>query len=264
MGKRVVDIYKNDAVVRPIPNGKGLPDHLKGRKRSTVKRFTRAARRRMCFLIGNCGVSFRTMVTLTMSDELQPHITGASVRLARKRVLDTMRDRWCSGSYFWTLEFQKNETPHVHIWTSDDFPGGHPNTDERGNPFNLGESRRLGKVWLRNLGVPNGEAARRSARVGTRVEPMRKPDGAARYAAKYAAGAKADGTDQKRVPEWYDGPGKFWDCSEDIKAIAQGIAVVPESELLRWEREDRETGKKYSGPYKIQYNAAERLSSYKV
>jgi len=61
---------------------------------------------------------------------------------------------------------------------------------------------------------------------GTRVERIRKPDGAIRYAAKYCSKKS-----QKVVPPGYKNVGRFWGCSRGIKPLPYCDFEVDQSTL---------------------------------
>jgi hypothetical protein len=61
---------------------------------------------------------------------------------------------------------------------------------------------------------------------GTRVERIRKPDGAARYCLKYAYKCE-----QKAVPEQYRNVGRFWGCSRDVTPEKPRVIELSELEI---------------------------------
>ena len=164
-----------------------------------------------------------------------------------------MKRRWGKSEFAWVLEFQKNGTPHLHIWWAGSPPGGFPDTkrNRHRTEWNAEESRRIGEKFVHLMKL-EGPAAEASGRIGTCIERIRVKNGAAKYAAKESAKRV-----QKKVPEWYNCPGKFWNTSRGIKAVKIGEAIVQVKDLDTWEFEDNESGTKYSGPFKIQFNKSD-------
>ena len=74
--------------------------------------------------------------------------------------------------------------------------------------------------WVRSTGT-EGRDACKMFRVHTHPkawELIRSPDGAARYALKYATKPY-----QKKVPEDFQDVGRFWGCSRDISRSASEV-----------------------------------------
>jgi hypothetical protein len=89
---------------------------------------------------------------------------------------------------------------------------------------------RVAAAWYR---IVDSKDSRHLA-AGTRCEAIRKPDGAARYAVKYASKMR-----QKAVPTDFRNVGRFWGHSKDVTPVARESIQCTEDdvrELLRdWE-----------------------------
>jgi len=118
----------------------------------------------------------------------------------------------------------------------------------------MGQFRfRCSASWYRFVG--SGDEKHLAA--GTRVERLRKQDGARRYAVKYAGKMK-----QKHVPKDFRNVGRFWGCSravvpapeaevqcteDDIRGLLEGWEYAPDEERTL---------------YRVLYNQADRFCAH--
>lgn len=158
---------------------------------------SKKSRQRLAFVANNTRVVFRTMVTLTYPKEYP--CDGTLVKKHLDSFLKWCKRRFGAPSYLWFLEFQKRGAPHIHLLLDAPMP-----QTEMERRLLFGE---VSQAWYRI--VKSGDELH--LRAGTRVERIRKPDGAARYCLKYAYK-----TEQKCVPEQYRNVGRFWGCSRDV------------------------------------------------
>lgn len=204
-----VQVYRND--VRVVRRGLHHPGNKdKTPKRGTIRMLSRKSRKRLAFVANNTNVRFVTMVTLTYPKEYPTD--GKTVKRHLNAFLTWIRRRFDRPSYLWFLEFQKRGAPHVHLLL--DYPL--PYTVNQRNDIRHDVSRRWYKIV--------GSGDEKHARAGTRVERIRKPDGAARYCLKYAYK-----TEQKWVPPRYQNVGRFWGCSRDVAPTEPRVIPMDEA-----------------------------------
>lgn len=230
-----VDVYRTDAVVNWVV---GKPPSSGGARKEIIE-LTRAALARMVFLLQNTDTRFCSMVTLTYPGEWESD--GKRVKAQLNRFLSWARARGF-GLYVWFLEFQKRGAPHFHILFENDV------TD-----FRMDISER----WYKAV----GSCDKKHLAAGTNTELLRSEDGAARYAAKYAAKIE-----QKRVPIEYVNVGRFW-------GAARGVVAKPTTTLDVWGMSPDEiatmlefSGWKYGDalrkrPLSVLYNAGKVLNA---
>lgn len=189
-----VQVYRRDVVI-VRRQGKGQPEKP---DRGSITEFSKRSRQRLAFVACNTDIVFKTMITLTYPGEYSQD--GERVKADLHAFLEWMRrELKATPGYLWFLEFQARGAPHYHVlidWAM-------PRSRVEVKAFRF----RLAAAWYRIVG--SGDPRHLAA--GTRVERVRKPDGAARYAVKYALKMR-----QKQVPEPYQNVGRFWGCSRDV------------------------------------------------
>lgn len=241
IGKIVgVDVYKTDAVVRR----EGWPNGACPGIRRQITEFSEASRRRLAFVAQNTSVRFRQMITLTYPKDYPSD--GKTVKRHLNRFLTWLRRDTGGCSYLWFLEFQKRGAPHIHIVFDTAY--------SRRNADGYGQFRiRVSTTWYRIVG--SGDSKHLAA--GTRTERIRKPDGAARYATKYAFKMR-----QKTVPEGYRNVGRFWGASRDVKPEPERFVRATEDDIRgaieQWEyapSDDRPI-------YRVLYNQGDRFRGH--
>lgn len=220
-----IDVYNRDVVVLR----KGCNGGTGCAKRDVVTEFSEDSRKRLAFVAANTSIKFRTMVTLTYPAEYPSD--GKQVK-AHLHTFLTWFTRKYSSSYLWFLEFQKRVAPHYHLVSAYTIPRGRGAEQEMYSD--------VAREWyaIVDSGDPRHLAA------GTRVERIRKPDGAARYAVKYALKMY-----QKQVPDEYQDVGRFWGNSrdvtpfpvvsaqctaDDIMGVCQGLPFGPKDSEHIW------------------------------
>jgi hypothetical protein len=221
-----VKVYKNDVVVTRAGNGPPIVDTPRGE----IVDFSRKARQRLAFIAANTDVVFPVMFTLTYPDAFPSD--GRKVKSDLAAFLAQLKRDEGAFSYLWCLEFQARGAPHIHLWTS----FGWPRTRQHQKALRF----RTSANWYRIVGSkdPNHLAA------GTRVERVRKINGAARYAVKEMAKMY-----QKIVPREYRNVGRFYgysrdvvpvmrcemQCTEDdIRATLDGWRYAPKDDRMVW------------------------------
>jgi hypothetical protein len=188
-----VKVYKRDVVV--VREG-GNAGHT-AVPRGAITEFSYASRQRLAFVAANTNVRFRTMITLTYPKQFPND--GQKVKKDLRKFLTWLRRDTGGCSVLWFLEFQQRGAPHIHILADYIIP--------KDKPGRQGLRFRVSSAWYRFVDSkdPKHLAA------GTRTERIRKVDGAARYAVKYALKMR-----QKRVPKEYQNVGRFWGCTRDV------------------------------------------------
>ena len=202
-----ITLYRQDVVVNRKPG------HAPGERptRGEITEFSDTARKRLAFVACNTDVVFKTMVTLTYP-QVYP-TDGKTVKRHLKAFLEALkRYNQRSYSYLWFLEFQKRGAPHIHLLLDVVLPR---RKQELGNYRHW-----VAQTWYRI--VDSGDY--KHALAGTRTERIRKPDGAKRYATKYAFKMQ-----QKQVPAEMRNIGRFYGYSRDVvPQPRQTIAVTDE------------------------------------
>lgn len=196
-----IELYRRDVIV--IREERGGEKAVRAKRRE-ITYLSRASRQRLAFVACNTSCRFETMITLTYPRNFPTD--GKLVKRHLNRFLQWSRRRWSGLQYLWFLEFQKRGAPHIHILldvvrVADDI-------------------RDVASAWYEI--VDSGDELHR--RAGTRTEGIRKIDGAARYAVKYAMKTR-----QKTVPPEYRNVGRFWGMSKGVNPV----------KTTSWECDDR-------------------------
>lgn len=190
-----VELYRNDAVVL---RGKGWGKGVQHTRRE-ITTFSKASRQRLAFVASNTAIDFTAMLTLTYPREYPND--GREVKRNLKAFLVELGRKAQGLEYLWFLEFQKRGAPHIHLLV-------------RGVRVHRSMQLWCSVTWYRICGT--GDARHLAA--GTRLERIRKKDGARHYAVKYAFKMK-----QKVVPERYRNVGRFWGHSKSVKPTAKSV-----------------------------------------
>lgn len=238
-----IKIYRRDVVVvrRGVMHpGRGQEPPQRG----NITVLSKKSRQRLAFVANNTRVVFRTMITLTYPKEYTTD--GKEVKKHLNAFLVWCRRYFARPSYLWFLEFQKRGAPHIHLLVDTPLP-----QDKAGR---LNVYAEVAVAWYNT--VDSGDD--KHLKAGTRVERIRKPDGAARYALKYAYKTK-----QKCVPEAFQNVGRFWGCSRDV--TPQDVRVWPMDELsVRGVLSDWEyCPDENTLVYQTLFGCAERFRSYR-
>lgn len=191
-----------------MPEGSGWRK-VRG-ERKPVTELTYRSLLAMTHKLRNCAITFRSLLTLTYPATFTKD--GRQVKRDLDRFIKCVRRRFPGASYAWFLEFQDRGAPHFHMLLT-------VGEGEIDRPW-------LGRVWSRI--VQGGESCRRVHAHVKQWELIRKPDGAVRYVAKYASKQK-----QKIVPPDYQGVGRFWGTSPDVKAEPVEVVEMDGPEILK-------------------------------
>jgi len=186
-----IEVYRRDTVVVRTGKKGGRPPALLDCKREQVKELSDESRARLAFVACNTDVTFRTMITLTYP-RVYPS-DGQTVKRHLHAWFAWANRRWGKFDYLWFLEFQRRGAPHIHLLTN--------------HKWYQEDKAALSEAWYRIVGSHD----QRHLAAGTRIERIRKPDGAARYCLKYAFKCH-----QKQVPDEYTNVGRFWGHSNRV------------------------------------------------
>jgi hypothetical protein len=204
-----IKVYKRDCIVEYESLNKDSYKKRGESKRDAITKFSYKSRARLAFVAANTDVNLQSMATLTYPREFPSN--GTIVKKQFRAMLARMKRKWDDLSYLWFLEFQARGAPHYHILLSE--------------KINNQDMYWLADAWYEIVG--SGDERHHWA--GTRLENVRKEDGAARYAVKYALKMK-----QKEVPALYTKVGRFWGHSKDVKPKTKykDIEVRSKAELM--------------------------------
>ena len=199
-----VEIYRQDVVVvrRGVSHKAPVP------ARGSVTTFTRKSRQRLAFVASNTDIMFTSMCTLTYPREFPND--GKDVKYNLKMFLKELRRKVPGVSILWFLEFQRRGAPHIHLLL-------------RGVRVYRPMQEWTSKTWYRICAT--GDIKHLAA--GTRLERIRKRDGARNYCVKYAHKMV-----QKSVPELYRNVGRFWGHSRDVKPIMRRAMQCTNDDLV--------------------------------
>lgn len=199
-----VEVYRSDLVV--LRKGWAPPGARE--TRSEIKTFSKASRQRLAFVASNTDIRFTSMLTLTYPREFPND--GKDVKRNLNTFLTYLKRRVDGLDYLWFLEFQRRGAPHIHLLL-------------RGMRVSKVNQAWVSNTWYRICAT--GDVRHLAA--GTRLERVRKPDGARRYALKYAYKMK-----QKVVPENYRNVGRFWGHSRSVKPTLTRVVPCTEDDLV--------------------------------
>jgi hypothetical protein len=232
-----VELYDNDAVVLRADR----PGQRDPPPRGDVTVFSWKSRKRLAFIAANTPVKFTSMCTLTYPREWPTD--GRTVKRHLNTFLTALRRRCPNVEYLWFIEFQRRGAPHFHILI-------------RGLRVNRDTQYWTSLHWYTICDTGD----ERHLRAGVRLERIRVPNGAARYAVKYAYKMK-----QKRVPDGYQNVGRFWGHSSNVKPQPNATIQCTEDDIVAaleygkwpWLRSD-------TIEYNTLYGAADTLTKWQA
>ena len=230
-----IEIYKQDTVV--VRRGYKRPGVTW--QREDVRVFSWASRKRLAFIAANTDTVFTSMLTLTYP-RVFPN-DGKDVKRNLNAFLVALRRKIPDVRYLWFLEFQKRGAPHIHLVL-------------QGVRVYRKMQKWVSLTWYRlcNTNDPRHLAA------GTRLERIRKPNGARNYCVKYAHKMI-----QKSVPEGYRNVGRFWGCSRSVMPTKRSEHNCTQDDLVgalestgwQWQRSERIE-------YSTLYGASKHLTNW--
>jgi len=206
-----------------------------GRKDRPIMKFTAKSMARLVATVNASNVKFGSMITLTYP-VIFPR-DGKTIKAAMNNFTQMMRDQ-NYGPYLWFLEFQVRGAPHFHILSTQDAIS--PNMRVRATETWV--SRMSKEGWF--LAEVIKLAVKRDVCEWTLMsniiaksywftlrektwELIRKQDGAKGYATKYATKEY-----QKVPPKGFQGVGRFWGCSKEVR-LGKGLYREMSEDRLR-------------------------------
>lgn len=221
-----LDIYPNGVIV--VKRTSLLPpgQSPKGKK-SNIKILSRRSLTRLAFVVSVTASNLRSILTLTY---LQSPINLRDAKVHLHKFLTRMERYYGEFSYIWFMEFTKVGMAHFHVLTSLDAPIVSRETFARFWVDSVGAK----DYWYSALKTRKEDTVRNAMlkvhRHKTCFEPIRLPDGAKRYALKYALKPY-----QKAVPDYISLIGRFWGTSRDIIPEPEVSDIdMTETELRDW------------------------------
>lgn len=203
------------------------------KKRSTIKKYSFGASKRLKFVMRNTAHLMEVIITLTYPREYP--MDGSLVKKHLHKFIGWLRYRECM--YIWILEFQESRgAPHFHLLIDKEIP-----------------HQDVAEIWYKI--VNSGDE--KHLRAGTETRAIRSKGAIAFYMTTYMNKAK-----QKEVPEEYKKVGKFWGCSrgllkkteyrlygnpEDIVSLKEKLRIARQfdrGQKKQWERKAKSYGKK--------------------
>lgn len=230
-----LEIYRNDVVVVRTGDPPPSVEHT----RSEITHFSRKSRQRLAFVANNTPIEFTALLTLTYPRTFPND--GLDVKRNLNNFLTVLRRQVSVVHYLWFLEFQKRGAPHIHILI-------------RGLRVSKHTQQWCSETWYRICATGDDK----HLRAGTRLERIRKRDGARRYVVKYAGKMC-----QKWVPPGYRNVGRFWGHSRDVKPEPESYHQCTHDDIVAalltssWPylRDDETL-------WRVLYNAAPNLRSW--
>jgi len=173
-------------------------DKIYQEKRGIVKKMSQKSRERLALFAAETEIQFKTMATFTYP--LRYRVTGKEAKDNLIALLKFARGKFPMLGYLWFMEFTKKGQVHFHILLSCQV-------------LSLDKAE-LARFWA-YLIAKNTTDAEEIFYAHTRdgaIEPIRKKDGAIRYALKYALKS-----DCKEVPTRFHNVGRFWGFNNLVK-----------------------------------------------
>ena len=229
-GTRVrLHFYRRDVRVEII-GLKSVPPDKEPPERQDIREWKAASRKRLLWLVNNCGVEWTTLLTVTYP-ETWP-IIGRVSQVHVANLIRSLKRKFPDLLYLWVKEYQERGAQHFHILLTCR-PADTPTLRYRGADGMKGTGawgwwswhKWISRRWqesIANFGSRAGFLA------GCRWELLREGDGGARYISQYA-----QKSEQKIVPEFAVLPGRWWGHSRAV-AVRHGVpfADVPINEYL--------------------------------
>lgn len=208
---------------------------------------SRKSLQRLVFVLNNCDTPMASMLTLTMTPQVNAAHSVEEHRQSIKAVLQRLR-RDGVGQYCWVREFQRNEGVHWHVFTD-----LHVGDAGEINPILSGDWSHWWAKYFRkkNASVESYRKMIHGDGRGfqcCRFEQLRT-DAGGRYAGK--EGAKRF---QKVPPKrWRQNGGAWWRASRGITCTPiRTVAVAADS--LEWVQFKLPDGSTLETPLKVQFS----------
>jgi hypothetical protein len=164
----------------------------KGGHRSEISSFTTGSKRRLRWAASNASPSLVSQFGMTYHHSTPD---GYEVKRQLNLFLTLLRKKFPGVGYLWILEFQKRESPHIHLWLT--------------LPVDTPELKyHLAITWHR---IAEPESIDHLACAFHEKNFIAWEMGGGSYLCKYL-----DKDHQKRVPDGFCGIGRFWGASRGL------------------------------------------------
>jgi hypothetical protein len=232
---KTMTVYKKDIVITYTTDIR--PETTGGKKKQG--RLSAKSIKNLTFYAQNTSVKFQDMITLTYPNEYPE--SGKVIKSHLNTFLSWCRGKFKPFSYLWFLEFQRRGAPHFHILTSVEL---------------VKHKKEVSLRWYET--VQSNDI--KHLKAGTRVEKLRKVDGAASYATYYASKMY-----QKTTPDGFKDVGNWWGASRDVRPQPKEVYNLQGMTGQDLRAFMRSIGWEYwqslTRPLTILYNASEALES---
>lgn len=214
--------YLRDVRVEIIGRKSVPPDQLPP-EREACGDWSPESRKRLLWLVNNCGVEWSTLLTLTYP-ETWPCV-GRTCQVHLANLFRSLKKKFPGLLYLWVKEYQKRHAPHFHVLLTC-FGHGLPDLRYRHNIHGKGrgpwgwkaEHKWLSRRWQETI---KGFGSLAGISAGLRWELLDQPEGGARYISQYASKK-----DQKSVPDSVVFPGRWWSNSQAVRVVHGVPSVV--------------------------------------
>lgn len=178
-------------------------------KRRAISSFSWASKRRLRFIAANAQPSLISQFGMTYHNRIP---SGREVKRDLNSFLVSLRRTYPGIGYLWILEFQERGTVHFHLWLT--LPVGYGLHQYMAGKWNdIAEPESEDHLWWH---LRDGS---KDPRENNFIFWEMKSAG---YLCKYL-----DKDHQKRVPEGFEGVGRFWGCSRGL--IPEGVIVIDQA-----------------------------------
>lgn len=221
-----INVYKGGVIeVQRLNLNHKKPPKNKKPNRKAIKKMSKSSLSKLAFTVTACHIPFTSMFTLTYLEESRD---GRESKKHLGKFLKQLNKRY-KCSYLWFLEFTRRGKPHYHVLTTE-------------ANINYEDREWLGDTWAWAIDAPDwwysslvskksyiiSDAVYEVHSHPTNWQDIRLPDGAKRYALKYALKQE-----QKEVPPDFQNVGRFWGCSYDVIPVPEVIGIDVTDEELR-------------------------------
>jgi len=173
-------------------------DQIYTEKRGIVKKMSQKSRERLALYVAETQVKFKSMATFTYP--LRYRITGKEAKDNLGALLKFIRGKFPCIGYLWFMEFTVKGQVHFHVLL-----------DTQVLSLDKAEIARFWAYLIAKSTTDAEEIFYAHTRPGA-IEPIKKPDGALRYALKYALKSEC-----KEVPTRFHNVGRFWGFNAKVK-----------------------------------------------
>ena len=177
------------------PGGHVIPERG---KRGIITSFSWASKRRLRFMAANASPGLISQFGMTYHNRVP---SGREVKEHLNHFFKRLRSEYSGIGYLWILEFQERGIPHFHLWLT--------------LPVSYELHKFMGGIWNIIAEPESEEHLRFHMHSKNFISWDMRSAG---YLCKYL-----DKDHQKRVPENFEGVGRFWGSSRNL--VKPGVIV---------------------------------------